>query len=147
MSVEARQAVEMELDIDEKDLVSSQPPEFAQVNAEELTGGVQFRSVPVPANRMTPLKKHWEEIYVPIVKHMKVQVRMNTRRKSVELRTCKETADPAHVQKAADFVKAFLLGFEIKDAIALLRLDDLYMDSFDIKDGKSSTCFKVLTAV
>lgn len=33
-------------------------------------------------------------------------------------------------------MKAFMLGFELKDAIALLRLEDLYVDSFEVKDGK-----------
>ncbi|KAJ3114013.1 pre-rRNA-processing protein pno1 [Phlyctochytrium bullatum] len=95
------------------------------------------RSVPIPPHRLTPLKKQWLQIYTPLVEHLKLQVRMNVKRKCVELRTCKETEDSGAVQKGADFVKAFALGFEIADALAILRLDDLYIDTFETKDVKT----------
>lgn len=49
--------------------------------------------------------------------------------------TSEHTRSPTALTKAADFVRAYMLGFEVKDAISLLRLDDLFVDSFEIKDG------------
>merc|ERR1719181_303215 len=99
-----------------------------------MAGRTQLRRVPVPPHRMTPLKTSWIDITAPIVKHMKLQVRMNLKRKAVELKTSPHTTDPGALQKATDFIKAFLLGFELKDAIAVLRMDDLYVDSFETDD-------------
>jgi len=112
-------------------------PKFPALTAEQMSGGrTQLRRVPVPSHRMTPLKTQWIELTTPIVKHLKLQIRMNVKRKAVELKTSAQTVDPGAIQKAADFVKAILLGFEMKDAIALIRMDDLYIDSFDLDDVK-----------
>ncbi|UNI15253.1 pre-rRNA-processing protein pno1 [Purpureocillium takamizusanense] len=98
---------------------------------------VETRKVPVPPHRMTPLKQAWPSIYPPLVEHLKLQCRMNIKRKTVELRTSKHTVDTGALQKGEDFVKAFTLGFEVDDAVALLRLDDLYIETFEIKDVRT----------
>ncbi|KAF3794762.1 RNA-binding protein [Nymphaea thermarum] len=125
-----------------------------------MSGGqVQFRKVSVPPHRYTPLKKAWMDIYTPIYEQMKIDIRMNlkdcrgsfvlsyeenldgyrdhAKTRKVELKTRADTPDISNLQKCADFVHAFTLGFDIPDAIALLRLDDLYVDSFEIKDVKT----------
>jgi len=71
---------------------------------------------------------------------------MNVKDKRVELRSSKFTQSNEALQMGADFVSAFAMGFDIDDAIALLRLDSLYIQSFDIKDVKQtlSACYLML---
>ncbi|ORX40846.1 hypothetical protein BD324DRAFT_612284 [Kockovaella imperatae] len=97
----------------------------------------EFRRIPIPPHRMSPLKREWVNLYTPMVEMLGLQVRMNIKRRAVELKTSGHTVDSGAVQKGADFVKAFALGFEVNDALALLRLDDIYLDSFEIKDVKT----------
>ncbi|XP_064602787.1 RNA-binding protein PNO1-like [Liolophura sinensis] len=112
-------------------------PHFAPISGEKLMGGrSELRKIPVPANRYTPLKENWLKIFTPIVENLNLQVRFNLKTRNVEIKTCKETSDIGALQKAADFVKAFTLGFEVEDALALVRLDDLYLESFQIQDVK-----------
>ncbi|PKI84346.1 pre-rRNA-processing protein pno1 [Malassezia vespertilionis] len=97
----------------------------------------QTRKIAIPPHRMSPLKRSWPKIYTPLVEQANLLVRMNPRTRCVEIKTSKHTDDSGVLQKASDFVKAFALGFEADDALALLRLDDLYVDSFEIKDVKT----------
>jgi RNA-binding protein PNO1 len=90
-------------------------PSFSALTAAELQGGkVLFRRVPVPAHRFTPLKEKWMDLYQPIVKHMKLQIRMNLKTRSVELRTSEHTEEVSALQKSHDFIRAFLMGFEVQ---------------------------------
>ncbi|XP_048001028.1 RNA-binding protein pno1 [Leguminivora glycinivorella] len=106
-------------------------------NQEPNETKVSMRKIPVPAHRYTPLKEAWLKIFTPIVEHLFLQVRFNTKTRNVEIKVGPETKDVANLQKAADFVKAFIYGFEVEDALALLRLDDLFVESFEIKDVKT----------
>jgi RNA-binding protein PNO1 len=97
----------------------------------------ESRKIPVPPHRFTPLKNAWMKIYPPVVEHLHLQIRMNMKNRAVELRTSRLTTDTGALQKGADFIHAFCLGFDLDDAIALLRLDDLYIETFEIKDVKT----------
>ncbi|WVZ92376.1 hypothetical protein U9M48_038447 [Paspalum notatum var. saurae] len=132
---------------------SVEKPRFDALMPSEMSGGrPQFRKVPVPQHRFAPLKRCWMDIYTPVYEHMKIDIRMNLKAvtcelkfllafalaaRRVELKTRQDTPDVSNLQKCADFVHAFMLGFDIADAVALLRLDDLYVDSFEIKDVKT----------
>jgi RNA-binding protein PNO1 len=129
--VESTEDTEMRIDMEGR-------PVFTPAKDIPTAYRVESRKVPVPPHRMTPLKANWPKIYPPLVEHLKLQVRMNIKSRAVELRTSKFTTDTGALQKGEDFVKAFTLGFDIDDAIALLRLDDLYIRSFEIRDVKAS---------
>jgi len=133
-------AVEQEMDVaGEAGAVVASLPQFKPLTAEEITNGTtQFRRVRVPAHRFTPLQQQWQNILSPLVEHMKLAVRFNPKTRSVEMKTGPET-EPGALAKGADFVAAFAMGFEVQDAIALLRLDDLYVESFEVCDVKRLT--------
>lgn len=85
---------------------------------------------------MNPLKKNWESIVKLLTEKMKLLVRMNVKHRLVELKNSEICEDRMNLNRANDFLKAFMLGFELNDCISLLRLDDLYIESFEIKDVK-----------
>ncbi|KAJ0066971.1 hypothetical protein NL108_006191, partial [Boleophthalmus pectinirostris] len=99
-------------------------------------GPDEMRKIAVPAHRYTPLKENWLKIFTPIVENLQLQVRFNLKTRNVEIKTCKETQDISALTKASDFVKAFILGFQVEDALALIRLDELFLESFDVTDVK-----------
>ncbi|KAK4241961.1 hypothetical protein C8A03DRAFT_40669 [Achaetomium macrosporum] len=113
-------------------------PRFAPGNDVDPVRRVETRKIPIPPNRMSALKANWSKIYPPLVDHCKLQVRMNIKEKRIELRSSKFTASNDALQMGADFVSAFAMGFDIDDAIALLRLDSLYIQSFDIRDVRQT---------
>ncbi|KYK53935.1 KH domain containing protein [Drechmeria coniospora] len=138
MATESLTSAPRELDSDDAMAIDEEGrPRFAPASDIDPVTRVEIRKVPVPPHRMTPLKQSWPSIYPPLVEHLKLQCRMNIKRKTVELRTSKHTIDSGALQKGEDFVRAFTLGFDVDDAVALLRLDDLYIETFEIKDVRT----------
>lgn len=112
-------------------------PNFPALGAAAISGGLtEYRRIRCPPNRLTPLRQEWEHIMSPVVEYLKLQIRFNPKNRSVELKTSEFTEDPGSIQKGQDFIEAFFMGFEIQDAVALLRLDDLFIDSFMVTDVK-----------
>lgn len=122
--------------MDTEESVASKRPQFPPICSEKLRGPDEMRKVAVPAHRYTPLKENWLKIFTPIVENLQLQVRFNLKTRNVEIKTCKETQDIGSLTKAADFVRAFILGFQVEDALALVRLDELFLESFDVTDVK-----------
>jgi RNA-binding protein PNO1 len=153
----------------------SPPPTPLPFPARAQGGKTEMRRVRIPAHRYSPLKENWKALMGPVVEHLKLQIRMNTSTRMVELKvrgwvqshmccgrqapfarptmppspthqaspvgrvppglsvqTSEHTVDPGALQKGEDFIRAFVLGFEVQDSVALLRLDDLYIESFEV---------------
>ena len=110
-------------------------PNFPPISAIDAAGGkIEYRRIRCPPNRLTPLRNQWDQIITPIVEYLKLQIRFNTKNRCVELKTSELTQDSGAIQKGQDFVEAFLMGFELQDAVALLRLEDLFIDTFMVTD-------------
>ena len=90
---------------------------------------VETRKVLIPSHRISQLRLKWSKLYPPLVEHLILQVRMNVSARTVEMRSSRYTVDPGALQRGEDFVRAFCLGFDLEDAIAMLRLDELYIET------------------
>ncbi len=95
--------------------IKNEKPNFEKLNLDNKKK--QTRSVRVPPTRYKILQKNWESIYTPIVEKLEcnfilkiVQIRMNTKKQIIELRTSEYTKEENALQKAIDFITAFLLG-------------------------------------
>ena len=54
----------------------------------------ELKKVPVPPHRMTPLRNNWPKIVKTLIENMKLQVKMNLKRKCVEIKVSPYTKDP-----------------------------------------------------
>ncbi|ESO11267.1 hypothetical protein HELRODRAFT_194870 [Helobdella robusta] len=120
--------------------IDNEPPTLPPINLQSLGTSSQLkneiRKVPIPPHRRRPLQENWERIINPIVNQLKLDVRYNLKSRCVEIRNGVQTTEISALQKAEDFVRAFSLGFEVNDAMALMRLDDLFIESFQVTDVK-----------
>ena len=102
----------------------------------EIPETPDYRRVTIPPHRQSHLKSHFPQIVQPVIEHLKLDIRYNVRLHCVELRTNSHTTNPNAMTKAVDFLNAYVGGFEIQDALALVRLDDIFFEQFDVTDIK-----------
>ncbi|KAM0671735.1 putative RNA-binding protein [Ordospora colligata] len=98
---------------------------------------VQSRSVPIRMGKMKSIKDEWMKIYTPIVEICKIQIRMNIKARTIEMRTCEHTEDPAYLERAVQYIKAINLGFSIEDSMAILKFNDVFLDHLEISEVKT----------
>jgi RNA-binding protein PNO1 len=121
------------VDDDDEMLIDDQPsdlpnpssaPVFAPAPASVTRSTLksEMRRIAIPPHRMTPLKNDWINIFGPLTEMLGLQVRMNVQRKCVEARTSKHTKDIGALQKGADFVRAYALGFDVNVCLVYFRL-------------------------
>jgi len=67
---------------------SEHPLAFPALSSHAGKQTTQERRIPIPPHRLTPLKKDWVKIYTPLVEECGLQIRMNTKKRSVELKVC-----------------------------------------------------------
>ncbi|XP_055525743.1 RNA-binding protein pno1 [Wyeomyia smithii] len=96
----------------------------------------EIRNIFVPRSRKSALKAQWQKIFTPVVEQLLLHIRYNIKNNQIKIRVGPETRCSQNLQKGADFVRAFVLGFEVDDALALIRLDDLFIESFEVNDVK-----------
>ena len=105
-------------------------------SAADIPESPDYRRVPIPPNRRTFLKNNYSKIVDPIINFLKLRIRYNTKLGCIELMTDASTKNANAMQKAIDFITAINAGFEIGDALSLVRLEDIFMDVFDVTDIK-----------
>nr|XP_027200354.1 RNA-binding protein pno1-like [Dermatophagoides pteronyssinus] len=113
----------------------------------------QARRVRVPTHRVGALKKHWKALIEPLTAHLKLAVKFDPKSLQILLLPAallaasaddaafaRETAlaeGEAHCAKAVEYLNAFLAGFAVQDCVAILRLRDIYLQSFKVTDVKN----------
>ncbi len=92
---------------------------------------MMYKRFSVNAQRMNALKQEWTVFYDAL--SSMVMIRFNPKTKIIEIRG----TDELLLNKIRDVVRAFNSGFGMEDALLMVRLEDMYLFSFHIRDVKT----------
>lgn len=114
----------------------------------ENKNSMYLRKYSVPLNKQKSLKNSWAELIKPLVKQMQLAVKYNYKTNCIlllpawALKASKPEDEnelaqsEARITKALEYLKAYFHGFKIEDCLAILRLDDIFLQSFRVTDVK-----------
>lgn len=74
-----------------------------------------------------------------------VCVKTTSKQWKVMLRASPETTETQYLQKGVDFVSAYVKGFALQDALAIVRIDGIYVESFHVSDVRQRLRVSVLS--
>eukprot|EP00834_Sanchytrium_tribonematis_P000133 NODE_3_length_80033_cov_0.932970.p49 type:complete len:204 gc:universal NODE_3_length_80033_cov_0.932970:60004-60615(+) len=104
-------------------------PEFVQVKTGD--NELVYKRLSILPQRMSTLKECWPVFYDSVSSFM--MVRFNPKTKIIELKC----GDELLLSKVADVIKAFNCGFSMEDSLLMMRMDDMNLFSFHVRDVKS----------
>ena len=103
--------------------------EFAPLGEQQKE--MVYKRLTILPHRMNALKECWTVFYDALSSLL--MIRFNPKMKVIELKG----QDELLLNKVRDVIKAFNAGFPMEDALLMVRMDDMYLFSFHIKDVKT----------
>eukprot|EP00835_Amoeboradix_gromovi_P006275 NODE_709_length_4947_cov_0.132838.p3 type:complete len:192 gc:universal NODE_709_length_4947_cov_0.132838:1367-1942(+) len=103
--------------------------EFAPLG--EQKNELIYKRLTIMGHRMNGLKESWTVFYDALSSLM--MIRFNPKMKVIELKG----KDELLLNKVRDVIRAFNSGFTMEDSLLMIRMEDMYLFSFHIKDVKT----------
>lgn len=102
------------------------------MNINEEFSNLKTIMIPLPIVKVKPLKSVWLDIYEPLVNLLDLEVRMNLRNPSIDIRSDNDL----NLERAKLFINAILKGFKPADSLLALKDENVSIVTFKISDVK-----------
>ena len=106
--------IKTKMDENEKNNDKSAKKGFKPLNSKQMRVGAKgYRRIKVPGHRMMHIRRLWKSMCDPIVKQLKLQIRMNSRTNLIELRVCMHSLSFQSILPPYPSISHFLQRFPI----------------------------------